>query len=187
MGAVLAIGAVLKPFWKYIVGVIVLIALIWSIYSWYEGKLNAAYARGIAVIEAKDAAILVEREKLNAQIVSDLKISAAQKQAELEGKLHANELIADDLRTQLRVHRVCSDERSGRAVSGDPGPASKVDGAARDAGPIEPAQEDSTPTVGDDLVTIGEVCQSNTDKLVTLQSYVTDLRKKLKLAAKKSK
>jgi hypothetical protein len=188
VGAVLAfivpVWQAIKPYWKYLVGAVVLIALVWFIHSWYEGKLDAAYARGVDVTQAEDAAIIAERERLNAQVVSDLKVSAAAKQAELEGKLHANELVADDLRTQLRAHRVCSDERSGRTVSGDPGPASESHGTAGDVGPPKPVEEDVV-TVGDDLVTIGEACQSNTDKLISLQSYMTDLMAKLKRLAKK--
>lgn len=176
-----------KPYWKYLVGATALIALCWFTHHWYEGKLDAAYARGVAVTEAKDADVLEQRERENAQIVADLKTSAAVKQAELEGKIHANELVANDLRTQLRAHRVCSDERSGRAVSGDPGSASKSDGAAGDAGPAQPTEENPFTTVGDDLVTIGERCQISTDKLITLQGYVTDLMAKLKRMATASK
>lgn len=171
-----------KPFWKYLVAAAALIALCWFIHNWYEGKLDAAFNRGVAVTEAKDAAVLAERKKLNDQIINELRISAAAKQAELEGKLHANEIIATDLRTQLRTRRVCSDERSGRSVSGDSGTARKVNGATGDAGPAKSAQEDTHTTVGDDLVAIGEACQSSTDKLIALQGYVNDLMGQLRRA-----
>lgn len=184
MGAALAfigpIWTVIKPYWKYLVGAIVLIALIWSIRSWYSGKLDAAYDRGVAVTEAKDAAVIAKQMRLNAQIVGELRVSAAAKEAELEGKLHANSIVADNLRAQLRVHRVCSDERSGRAVPGDSVTPSKSDGAAGNVGPVKPVEEDTIPTVGDDIVTIGEACQVNTDKLITLQGYVNSVVEQLK-------
>jgi hypothetical protein len=190
VGALLAfagpIWAVIKPFWKYLVAAIALIVLIWSIHHWYEGKLDAAYDRGVAVTEAKDAKVLEQRERENTQLVAELKTSAAVKQAELEGKIHANQLIADDLRAQLRARRVCSDERSGRAVPGDSGAAGKGDGATGDAGSAQPVEEGSFPTVGEDVVTIVESCQVSTDKLITLQSFVTDLMTKLKRMAKAS-
>jgi hypothetical protein len=165
----------LKPYWKYLVGAATLIGLCWIAHNWYEGELDAAYKRGVAVTEALDAQVLKDREELNARIVSDLREKAAAKQAELLGKIYATNLIADNYRAQLRTRRVCSDERSGRAVPGNPGAPSESNGATGDARPLESTYESAYPTIGDDLVTIGEACQVTTDKLLTLQGYVRDL------------
>jgi hypothetical protein len=191
MGAALAfiqpILALLKPFWKYIVGAAALIGLCWFTHIWYEGKLDAAYKRGVAVTESKDEAVRLRQERENQALVAELKTDAATAQAKLEGQIRENKLIADDLRTQLRAHRVCSDERSGRSVPGDSGPAEVVDGAAANAGPPKPDEENAFPTVGDDLAYIGEQCQVNTDKLITLQGYTADLMSKLRQLAEKSR
>jgi hypothetical protein len=173
------VWTVIKPFWKYIVGAAALIGLCWYTHNWYEGKLDAAFNRGVAVTKAKDAAALEARDRQNAGIVSELKISAAKKQAELEGKLRETTLIANNFRTQLRAHRVCSDERSGRSVPGSAPSTPDVNGAASNDGPVEPAHENPDPTVGDDVILIGEACQVNTDKLITLQGYVKDVLSKI--------
>jgi hypothetical protein len=175
----------LKPYWKYLVGAAALIGLSWAAHNWYEGELDAAYKRGVAVTEALDAQVLKDREDLNARIVSDLRAEAAARQAELLGKIYATNLIADNYRAQLRARRVCSDERSGRAVPGDPGAPSESNGAIGDARPVEPTYESAYPTIGDDIISIGEACQVTTDKLLTLQGYVRELF--VKLSVSKSK
>lgn len=179
---------VLKPFWKYVAIGVAVVAFAAYAHHRYSSAMDAAYKRGVADTQAADAAVVAKQEQRNAEIQKELAISAAAKQAELEGKIHESELVASDLRTQLRVSRVCTDERSGRAAPDNPGPAREVNGAASNAGPVGTASENApaSETVGDDLILIGQSCQETTDKLFTLQSYVNELLGKFRPSAGKT-
>jgi hypothetical protein len=166
----------LKPFWKYIAGAIVLMAIVLACAHAWNAAMIAAYKHGVAATVAADAVVLAERQKENDQIISELKISAARKQAELEGKIHENETVATDLRAKLRGVRVCTDSPSGNSgpVAGTTPSASNVNGAPGGSGPIE--------TVGDDLTRLAQSCKNTGDKLITLQRYVKEVQSKLQQA-----
>jgi hypothetical protein len=170
----------IKPFWKHVVLVIlVVVAIAWA-RSAYNDAIQASYDRGVAVEREAQEKLWKEREQENFVLTVELKKDAAVAQAKLEGKLREANITANTLRAQLRARRVCSDEASGRANPGNPGASSIGDGAPVGSGPATATLEHRVPTIGDDIAFIGEQCQVNTDKLITLQGYVRGLLDKLK-------
>lgn len=159
-----AILGIALQYWKHLVVVLAVIGLVlMARHAWNE-RFQDGYDEGVRVTEEAQAAVIAQRMLDNEKRERELRNTAATIQAELEGKLHANEVIAENLRDQLRGRRVCLDEVRGDRLPSAPAAPAVNDGAASDHRPAE--------TVGDRIVEIVEECQRSTDKLIRLQEWV---------------
>lgn len=152
--------AFLKRAWPFIVGAL----LLWASYAWHAGRVKDAYDEGVKVTEDAQAEVIAKRLLENEKQAQAVAIESARIQTELEGKANANEIIANNLRDQLRTTRVCfSDEVRRRPVPETTGPAAGTSAAPVNPGPVE--------TVGSRVVEIIEACQLTTDRFIGWQKY----------------
>lgn len=153
-------GLILKRFWPHIVGALLLLA----VYAWHKSEVSDAVLKERTRIETEQAEVIAKRMLENAEREQAMALETVRLQTELEGKLNATEIIADNLRNQLRTRRVCTDEIRPSALPPTPATAGERDGATQDAGPTE--------TVGDRLIAIGHACQDQTDQLIAAQGVL---------------
>lgn len=150
----------------------------------FDGAKLAIYA-GIAIVvsvlaykaydaigDAREAKVVARYEKIvadekekNRAKEEGWKIEKATLEAKLEGKNDATENLANTLRDQLSNTRLCLNAVRARPVPTDPIAATVSNGSPERPEPAE--------NLGQAATRIFEECQRSTDKLITLQSWLT--------------
>lgn len=157
--------ALLKRFWPYLVGLLLLLA----VYGWHRGQVKDAYDEGVRVTEDAQAEVIARRMLENEKREAAMAIESARLTTELEGKNRENELLTASVSDLLARKRVCtSDIVRSSPVPQDPGTASERNGRTEG--------QDTAQNFGEAITGLVAECQRSTDKLITLQAWIHALR-----------
>jgi hypothetical protein len=152
----------LKRFWPFIAGALLLIAA----YAWHRSEIRQAVKEYSLERDQQEATVLAARTLANEKALAAAEATAKALQSSLVEKLNVAKTDAEALHSRYDHARVCFDQIHSSGLPKASSSPTVSDGGTESKAAVE--------TFGGLVIGLVQECQHNTDKLVTLQTFLRE-------------